>query len=158
MCEECIATIRSLPSVVDRRRKKARARQLVAWALENRILKKPKPLKCEWCGKIVNWLESHHADYDKPLLVEFVCKKCHFLYHKMQSPKAKKGAKEKHNKALKKRRRYVARKHEQRIQTAEAFLDAENKINNYQEYNHLQSIILEAKDSLPGNPNQKKKD
>ena len=125
MCDECVATIRSLPRVIDSRKNKARARQLVAWALENHILSKP--TKCEWCGKEVDWIEAHHHDYNKPMLVEWVCKRCHHVYHKRKSPKARKEAKQRYNMLMKKRRRYAARQYKNRIKNAEALLDSKER-------------------------------
>lgn len=42
----------------------------------NYHIKIPKGQKCERCKKRLA-KERHHADYNKPLEVEFVCRKCH---------------------------------------------------------------------------------
>lgn len=36
-----------------------------------------KPVYCEICHKKTNKLESHHVDYNKPLEVNWLCRKCH---------------------------------------------------------------------------------
>lgn len=40
-----------------------------------------KPEKCSICNSM-DRIEGHHADYDKPLDVIWVCKKCHMMIHK----------------------------------------------------------------------------
>ncbi len=40
-----------------------------------------RPLTCESCNK-EKFVEGHHPDYDKPLEVEWLCKKCHTELHK----------------------------------------------------------------------------
>jgi len=39
-----------------------------------------KPDKCSICDSVVN-IEAHHVDYTKPLDVEWVCSKCHYIIH-----------------------------------------------------------------------------
>ena len=46
----------------------------------SRIIPIPKNKLCEDC-KINFALEKHHKDYEKPLEVEFLCKKCHTKRH-----------------------------------------------------------------------------
>ena len=42
-----------------------------------------KPECCESCGAATNsrLLHGHHADYSKPLEVEWLCRKCHLAEH-----------------------------------------------------------------------------
>ncbi|UBH21922.1 hypothetical protein LAU42_09105 [Macrococcus armenti] len=58
--------------------KKERARGMV----NKRLLsgKIVKPNKCEVCCS-EGYVEAHHEDYDKPLEVVWVCKKCHENIH-----------------------------------------------------------------------------
>jgi len=49
-------------------------------AYKKRGLLKPRP--CETCGFFVT--EMHHDDYDKPLEVRWLCRKCHLAFHRAQ--------------------------------------------------------------------------
>jgi hypothetical protein len=54
-----------------------------AWkAVENAVCKGllQKPKRCEACGRSVR-LDGHHADYAKPLEVEWLCPRCHTRAH-----------------------------------------------------------------------------
>lgn len=144
MCDECVAAIRNLPKVVETRKKKARARQLVAWALQNHILKKPK--KCDWCNKEVNWIEAHHDDYNKPLLVEWVCKRCHHIYHARKSPKAKREAKLRNQAFKKSQRRYAAQQAKKKTKLAKALLDSSDQDLDL-DTQHMLSIRQEIVDN-----------
>lgn len=44
-----------------------------------KILNKIKSKKCVFCGK--KETEAHHFDYNKPLNVYWMCKKCHSIFH-----------------------------------------------------------------------------
>ena len=46
-----------------------------------------KPTACEECGSSVpsRRLHAHHADYSKPLDVEFLCSRCHGIRHRKYS-------------------------------------------------------------------------
>jgi len=39
-----------------------------------------KPSKCSRCGKI-SFIQGHHANYSKPLIVEWLCISCHRAKH-----------------------------------------------------------------------------
>ena len=58
---------------------KRNAQDRVAKALYNGKL--TRPLKCERCEETKK-LHGHHADYNKPLEVIWLCPKCHGLEHK----------------------------------------------------------------------------
>ena len=53
---------------------KYRAHKIVANAIEYGTLMKPR--LCEQCGQEKD-LDAHHEDYEKPLEVEWLCRKCH---------------------------------------------------------------------------------
>jgi len=57
-----------------------RARQRVAYAIKTGKLAKPNV--CEDCGANDRRIYGHHADYGKPLQVNWVCSKCHASRHK----------------------------------------------------------------------------
>lgn len=40
-----------------------------------------KPSTCEQCGKAPKNLHGHHEDYNKPLVVIWLCPKCHRIEH-----------------------------------------------------------------------------
>lgn len=61
---------------------KYRAGNLLRYAVKNGKIKKPK--QCERCSKKTK-LEGHHEDYDYPLKVIWLCRKCHILEHKKLS-------------------------------------------------------------------------
>jgi hypothetical protein len=50
------------------------------WAVKKGVLVRPK--KCPKCGNREH-IEGHHWDYDKPLMVEWMCRKCHRGMHKI---------------------------------------------------------------------------
>lgn len=54
------------------------ARRLVRFALESGKL--VKPTLCETCGRDLR-LHAHHADYDNPLEVAWLCHSCHVKLH-----------------------------------------------------------------------------
>lgn len=60
----------------DKKKKKAQ------WTLHNAIRsgKIKRKNKCEICNKI-GLLHGHHEDYNKPLVVKWICHQCHFRKH-----------------------------------------------------------------------------
>jgi DNA-binding XRE family transcriptional regulator len=67
-----------MTTAVSEANRKTRARTAVRLALESGRLTKPDA--CERCGAVTA-LEGHHADYSKPLEVEWVCDPCHHAVH-----------------------------------------------------------------------------
>lgn len=69
-------------------RKQARAHKAVYEAVERGEIEKPE--HCSRCGKgplpSVE-IEGHHADYDKPLEVEWLCLSCHRKRHQEEEDK-----------------------------------------------------------------------
>lgn len=60
---------------------KRRARKLVSRAVAaGRI----QPMPCEQCGAIK--AQAHHDDYSKPLVVRWLCGKCHSVLHNQKHP------------------------------------------------------------------------
>lgn len=41
---------------------------------------------CEKCGASDQVICAHHSDYNKPLQVEWLCRPCHFEWHKQNKP------------------------------------------------------------------------
>ena len=64
-------------------RKDVRARNMVQKAIEKGILVRR---DCETCGS-PDSVEAHHDDYSKPLNVRWLCKKCHFAWHRANKAK-----------------------------------------------------------------------
>lgn len=54
---------------------KRRARGFVSTGIADGSIIKPSV--CERCRLISDRLEAHHADYNKPLDIEWLCKRCH---------------------------------------------------------------------------------
>jgi len=52
--------------------------------LGNRVRagKLPKPKHCSLCGQSGEFIDGHHEDYDKPLEVIWVCRRCHGLINR----------------------------------------------------------------------------
>ena len=59
---------------------KYKARTMVANAIASGKLIKPK--ECQTCGNSTRRIEGHHEDYSKPLVVLWLCSKCHSDIHK----------------------------------------------------------------------------
>lgn len=60
-------------------KKRANARAYVNVYIRRGVIQR-KP--CETCGEPK--AEKHHEDYDKPLEVVWLCRKCHLEHHKLQ--------------------------------------------------------------------------
>lgn len=58
---------------------KVYAHKQVANALRNGILKNPG--ECYDCKSKTNYLDAHHTDYKQPLLITWLCPKCHKARH-----------------------------------------------------------------------------
>ena len=61
--------------------KRKKARVVVSIALRNGSL--IKPTECQLCGK-AGYVESHHASYDHPLSIAWLCEGCHGLADKLR--------------------------------------------------------------------------
>lgn len=61
-----------------------RAHAAVGRALKDGRLEKPE--SCQVCG-CVGKVDAHHADYYRPLVVSWVCRKCHAKEHEWQRPR-----------------------------------------------------------------------
>ncbi len=59
---------------------KESVRSKVNSAIRNGTIQKPD--SCEECGK-KGYVEGHHEDYNKPLDVDWLCKKCHWDKHRL---------------------------------------------------------------------------
>lgn len=64
---------------------KERAHGLVSEAVNKGILCRPDT--CEICGLEKDQIHGHHADYSKPLEVQWLCRSCHMRIHSDQRPK-----------------------------------------------------------------------
>jgi hypothetical protein len=67
--------------LTDEQRKKDNARSM-AGIYKKRGKLKPEP--CKSCGVEEN-IEMHHEDYDRPLDVVWLCRKCHLSLHRSES-------------------------------------------------------------------------
>lgn len=65
-----------LPDVEKQKRRKARSDANHA-IRDGKIIKKP----CEACGR--KDAQMHHHDYSKPLIIKWLCRKCHWDEHKL---------------------------------------------------------------------------
>ena len=65
---------------VDKHKKKQKARQKLCY--QTRIGNIIRPTKCSKCQEKA-YIFGHHSDYDKPLLVDWVCKNCHINIHNL---------------------------------------------------------------------------
>lgn len=54
-----------------------RAQGVLSYAL--RMERIQRPVACQRCGNVPKRIEAHHADYSKPLDVEWLCKPCHAI-------------------------------------------------------------------------------
>ena len=61
-----------------RNREKYLAHRALAYLVKHNKITKPDA--CEKCGT-KGRVEGHHADYNKPLDVEFLCRACHMKQH-----------------------------------------------------------------------------
>jgi len=60
--------------------KKRSARRMVSTEIEAGRLRRG---DCEKCGK--HHADAHHEDYDKPLVVKWLCRRCHFAEERSHS-------------------------------------------------------------------------
>lgn len=42
-----------------------------------------KPTECAWCGSSERPIQGHHPDYDRPLMVVWICVDCHRAHHRL---------------------------------------------------------------------------
>lgn len=40
-----------------------------------------KPTSCSWCGEDKLRIHGHHPDYARPLMVVWICARCHKKHH-----------------------------------------------------------------------------
>jgi hypothetical protein len=40
-----------------------------------------RPSDCAWCGDNRKTLHAHHPDYNRPMMVVWICPKCHIGHH-----------------------------------------------------------------------------
>ena len=59
--------------------RRAAASSIVACAINYGRLRRP--AQCELCGETHRMIVAHHEDYDSPLLVNWLCSKCHRWIH-----------------------------------------------------------------------------
>jgi hypothetical protein len=60
------------------------ATKIVASALKRGHIKKDGC--CSECKKVTKRLEGHHDDYAHPLVVRWLCRKCHYDWHQTNEP------------------------------------------------------------------------
>jgi hypothetical protein len=65
-----------------RRRRKSRTKLHAWWAIQDAVRRGhvQKPEHCSNCGTACS-PDAHHADYEKPLEVEWLCRPCHLAAH-----------------------------------------------------------------------------
>lgn len=61
------------------KRKRARAHRLVKRAVDMGLLFRPR--FCSICGASGQQIVAHHEDYNEPLAVIWVCRRCHCAIH-----------------------------------------------------------------------------
>ena len=65
---------------MDKYPEKNTARNLLGYAIKKNLIQKP--TTCEMCKKESSRIEGHHTDYQKPLVVVWLCPICHSKEHK----------------------------------------------------------------------------
>jgi hypothetical protein len=68
-------------------RRKIAARAKFAFAVRSGKL--TRPTSCPKCGRSDSRIEGHHADYERPLDVEWLCFRCHRALHQAQKASAR---------------------------------------------------------------------
>lgn len=58
---------------------KKQARRIVQQ--EVRAGRLTRPHNCSYCGRLARRIHAHHEDYSQPLLIEWLCTKCHGTRH-----------------------------------------------------------------------------
>jgi len=67
-------------------KKKNKKHHLARWRLHSAIKKGAITRDpCEVCGEVKT--EAHHEDYDKPLDVTWLCRRCHCAFHRKKKEK-----------------------------------------------------------------------
>ena len=69
-----------LEKSIKRYPEKTIARNLLNYAVKNKMITKPK--FCEDCHQVSQRIAGHHTDYTKPLVVKWLCPSCHNNEHK----------------------------------------------------------------------------
>lgn len=75
-----LSLIRAKKKFILKNPEKRQAHNILNNAIRSGILEKPR--KCEVCGNTKHRIHGHHADYSKPLNVNWLCPPCHTKEHR----------------------------------------------------------------------------